>query len=467
MKKPGRFRWVICGLLFALISLCYLDRLIIGPLKEPISEHFGWSEEDYGNIAAAFSFAYAFGYLFAGRAIDRFKLKRGLPVFVFIWSMAEVGHGLLSLIGKDDQIHLHYPWFSSADTGLVWMTLVMPMSVAGFVVGRTVLGLAEGADFPAAVRAVAEWFPVNERAYATGWFNAGSNFGAIVAPVLATLIYLKYGWSLAFYLTGAVGFLWVAAWWLFYNDPDKHHRLKPEELEFIRRGQPQEAKNTEKVPWLSLFRYRSVWAYMLASILAGPAWGFYQFFISDFLHKGFHTTLLGTGFWTSVFFFLTGIGGIAGGWLAGRLMNRGWNLNAARKVSLLICALAVVPVFTAPFAHNVLLAVLIVGLAGSAHQGWTANLFSLVSDTMPKAAISSVIGLGGFLAYFTGGFVNALTGVILQKTGSYVYVFAYFSVMYVLSLGLIQILVPKIMDTRAAPAKPTDTELRSGDVSSD
>jgi MFS transporter, ACS family, aldohexuronate transporter len=444
MRTVGKFRWVICGLLFALISLCYIDRLIMGTLKPSLSRHFGWSEEDYGNIAAAFSFAYAFGYLFAGRAIDVFKLKRGLPVFVFVWSLAEVGHGLISFVGKYAQLHLHYPWFSFADKGLVWMTLVMPMSVAGFVVGRTVLGLAEGADFPAAVRAVAEWFPVKERAFATGWFNAGSNFGAIIAPIFVTWVFLHFGWSTVFFLTGVLGLIWVTVWWLFYDDPDEHHRLKPEELEYIRSGQPQTAEKAKKVPWLSLLRYRPVWAYMLASILSGPAWGFYQFFISDFLHKRYHTGLWATGLWTSAFFFLTGIGGILGGWLAGRLLDRGWNLNAARKASLLICALAVVPVFTAPFAGTVLLAVLIVGLAGSAHQGWTANLFSFVSDTMPKAAISSVIGLGGFLAYFTGGFVNALTGVILQKTGSYAYVFAYFSGMYVLSLILLQLLVPKI-----------------------
>jgi ACS family hexuronate transporter-like MFS transporter len=391
-------------------------------------------------------------------------LRRTLPVFVFIWSLAEVGHGLINFIGPAAQLHLRYPWFSLADQGLVWVTLVTPMSVAGFVVGRTVLGLAEGADFPAAVRAVAEWFPVNERAFATGWFNAGSNFGAIVAPILVTWICLRYGWSLAFYLVGALGLLWVVVWWLFYDDPEKHRRLKPAELDYIRGGQPPAAPKNQKVPWLSLFRYRSVWAYMLASILAGPAWGFYQFFISDFIHKRYHTGLMSTGIWTSAFYFLTGIGGILAGWLAGKLMDLGWNLNFARKVSLLLCALAVVPVFTAPFAHNVLLAVLIVGLAGSAHQGWTANLFSFVSDTMPKAAISSVIGLGGFLAYFTGGFVNALTGVILQKTGSYVYVFAYFSGMYVLSLILMQILVPKIADPRAVPARAAATEPPPGNA---
>jgi ACS family hexuronate transporter-like MFS transporter len=199
-----------------------------------------------------------------------------------------------------------------------------------------------------------------------------------------------------------------------------------------------------KVPWLSLFGYRAVWAYVLAGILAAPAWGFYQFFIPDFLTKSFHLDLQTTANWTGVFFAIAIAGGVAGGWLAKKLINRGWSLNAARKFSMLMCALAVVPVFFAPYAGSVWLAVLIVGIAGSAHQGWSANLFSLVSDTMPKEAISSVVGLGGFVAYFAGGFVNKMTGDILQKTGSYVLVFAYFSGMYVLSLIAIQLLVPKI-----------------------
>jgi len=187
-----------------------------------------------------------------------------------------------------------------------------------------------------------------------------------------------------------------------------------------------------------------VWAYILASMLAAPAWGFYQFFIPDFLDKRFSLSLQATGWWTGLFFAIAAVGGIAGGWLASWLMGRGWSVNSARKVCLLICALAVVPVFLAPFAPSVWLAVFVVGIAGSAHQGWSANLFSVVSDTMPKDTISSVVGFGGFICYFTGGFVNGFTGIILDKTGSYVYVFAYFSCMYLLSLLAIHLLVPRI-----------------------
>ena len=454
MKRTGNFRWVICGLLFALVALSYIDRLIIGMLKKPIGEQLGWSEVDYGNIAAGFSFAYAFGYLFAGRAMDWLRVKRGLPLFVFVWSLAVAAHGLISFVGQAETFRLHYPWFSWTEHGFQWMTLAMPMTAAGFVVARMVLGLAEGANFPAAIRTVAEWFPVQERAYATGWFNSGTNIGAVLCPISVPWIYAHLGWPSTFYLTGAAGLVWLIAWWFIYEEPEKHPRLSPEELAFIRGGQPATAEKKVQVPWLSLLRYRAVWAFLCASILAGPAWGFYQFFVPDFLGKRFHLGLEETGWWTGAFFALTAVGGITGGWLAGAFLRHGWSLNAARKVSLLACALAVVPVFAAPFAGNVLLAVLIVGLAGAAHQGWSANLFSVVSDTMPKAAISSVVGLGGFVCFFTGGFVNAFTGVILQKTGSYVYVFAYFSGTYVLSLVCLHLLVPKITNSQVSGPAP-------------
>lgn len=444
MKPAGNYRWVVCGLLFFSVAINYIDRLIIGILKAPLSEKLGWSEVDYGNIAAAFSFAYAFGYLIGGRSMDRFGVKRGLPVFVFAWSLAATAHGLVSLIGLQDQFHLNYPWFSWTEKGFVWLTLTMPMTAAGFMLARIALGLTEGANFPGAIKATAEWFPVKERAMATGLFNAGSNVGAIICPVGVPWMFLHWGWAATFYITGMIGFIWVAAWWWIYQVPEKQTRLSPEELAYIKEGQPMTEERPPAVPWLKLLRYRAVWGYILASMLAGPAWGFYQFFLPDFLKKSFKLGLQEMGWWTGAFYAVAAVGGVAGGWLAGHLLTRGWSLNAARKVTLLICALAVVPVFLAPYAPNVWLAVLIVGLAGSAHQGWSANLFSVVSDTMPKEAISSVVGLGGFLCFFTGGFVNKITGNILQSTGSYLPVFLYFSGMYLLSLLVIQLLVPTI-----------------------
>jgi len=307
-----------------------------------------------------------------------------------------------------------------------------------------VLGLSQGGNFPGAIKVVTEWFPLKERALATGWFNAGTNFGAVICPLAARWMFVRWGWQTTFYLTGATGFVWVIAWWWLYDTPEKHRRLSAFELHYIKEGQPGVAEKPAKVPWLSLLSYRAVWAFVIPSILAGPAWGFYQFFLPDFLKKNFHLDLTATAWWTSAFFVIAAIGGVLGGWLAGWLLGRGRSLNAARKIAMLICALAVVPVFLAPFANSVWLAVLIVGIAGSAHQGWSANLYSLVSDTMPKETISSIVGLGGFVAYFTGGFINGFTGLILQKTGSYTLVFIYFSGTYVLSLLVIQLLLPRI-----------------------
>lgn len=447
----GGVRWSICGLLFFSVAVNYIDRLVIGILKDPMSKQLGWSDADYGHIAAAFSFAYAFGYLFGGRLMDRWGVKKGLPIFVLSWSVAATAHGLCGMLDTQAHFQMSYPWFSWAEKGFVWATFAAPLTVVGFMGARIALGLTEGGNFPGAIKTVAEWFPVRERALATGVFNAGTNVGAVICPLVVKWMYDHWGWQTTFYATGASGFLWVAAWYWLYETPEKHKRLTPAELAYIQEGRPPVVEEQKvKVSWLSLLGHRAVWAYLLASILAGPAWGFYQFFLPDFLKKVFHLELGAMAWWTSAFFFIAAIGGVLGGWFAGKLLARGWTVNAARKTAMLACALAVVPVFLAPFVGSVWLAVLIVGIAGSAHQGWSANLFSVVSDTMPRQTISSVVGLGGFLAYFTGGFVNEFTGQILQKTGSYVAVFGYFSGMYLLSLLLIQILVPRIGGAVAA-----------------
>ena len=455
VSPGGNFRWVICGLLFFSVAVNYLDRLVLAILKKDLCRELGWSDSDYGWITAAFSFAYAFGYLFGGRLMDRWGVKKGLPIFVVSWSFAALSHGLCGLI--DVQAQFSMPWLTWADGFFAVTTLSLPMTAAGFMLARIALGLTEGGNFPGAIKAVAEWYPVKERALATGLFNAGTNVGAIVCPIGVPWLYAHLGWQSTFYITGASGFLWVALWWWAYETPEKHPRLSASELAYIKAGQPKEEATTAKMSWLSLLGYRPVWAYVLASIFAGPAWGFYQFFVPDFLGNRFNLDTQATGWWTGAFFGLAAIGGVLGGWLAGKLMGRGWTVNAARKLSLLICALCVVPVFLAPFAGTVWLAVLIVGLAGSAHQGWSANLFSIVGDTMPKEAISSVVGLGGFVAYFTGGFVNGFTGEILQYTkansidymglgdsSGYLLVFGYFAGMYLLSLAAIQVLVPRL-----------------------
>lgn len=435
--KIGRFRWSICGLLFFSVALNYIDRNIIGILKGPLSKELGCSETDYAHIASAFQFAYAFGYLFGGRLMDWIGVKRGLPIAVLLWSLAAGAHGLVSLLPHDETLSLSLAWLSLG-------SFVVPVTVFGFMTARVALGLAEGGNFPGAIKTVAEWFPVKERALATGIFNAGTNIGAIICPFAVPRMYAAWGWPATFYITGALGILWLLCWLWIYENPEKHPRLSDSERAYIRSGQPVVEEKKVSVPWLSLFGYRAVWAYVAASILAGPVWNIYMFFLPDFLQKNFQLDLVAVGDWTAVFYFFASFGGIAGGWLSGRLLGRGWSLNAARKITLLCCALAVVPIFLAPSMPNVLLTVLIVGLAGSAHQGWSANLFSFVSDTMPKQAISSVVGLGGFVAYFTGGVVTEIIGKILQKTGSYASIFAAASLLYLAALLIIHVLVPRI-----------------------
>jgi len=442
---PGRFRWTICGLLFCSVALNYIDRNIIGILKQPLSDELRWSETDYAHIASAFQMAYAFGYLFGGRAVDRLGVKRGLPWFVALWSLAAAGHGLVSLLAPELKVNIDLTWLGASAP---W---VLPATVLGFMSARVALGLTEGGNFPAAIKTVAEWFPVKERALATGVFNAGTNVGAILCPIVVPWIYSHLGWATTFYITGALGVVWLALWGWLYEAPEKHPRLSAAELDYIRSGVVPVEEAKVRVSWFSLLRYRAVWAYLAASVLAGPVWGIYMFYFPDFMHKTFKLELAEVGKWTAVFYFFASVGGVTGGWLAGRLLNLGWSVNKARKTTLLICAAAVVPICLAPHAPSALVAVLIVGLAGSAHQGWSANLFSVVSDTMPKQAISSTVGLGGFVCFMTGAVVAEIIGLVLQKTGSYSLIFAAASLLYLVSLGIVQALVPRI---GVAPARP-------------
>ena len=436
--KRGNYRWFICGLLFFSVAINYIDRNIIGILKMDLSRELGWSESDYSHVASAFQLAYAFGYLLGGRIIDWLGVKRGLPWFVFLWSMAAAAHGLVNFIPHDKRIDLNLPWL---ETAAVWS---LPATVLGFISARVLLGLTEGGNFPGAIKTVAEWYPVKERALATGLFNAGSNVGAVICPIAVPWIYSHLGWSMTFYITGALGFVWLFFWWWLYEAPEKHARLSAAELAYIQSDPAGKAEETKKVRWLSLFAYRPVWAYLIASILAGPVWGIYMFYFPDFMAKTFDLGTKGAGGYTALFYLFASVGGISGGWLAAWLLGRGWSVNKARKLTLLVCALAVVPIFLAPHAPTPLIAVIIVGLAGSAHQGWSANLFSVVSDTMPKEAISSTVGLGGFVCFLTGAVVAEAIGIVLERTGSYSLIFATASSLYLISLAAVHLLVPKI-----------------------
>jgi ACS family hexuronate transporter-like MFS transporter len=422
--RPGRgarlgdFRWVICGLLFFSTMINYMDRQIIGILKPQLSHDLGWTDAGYADIVSAFQFAYAFGYLFGGRLMDRFGVRRGLPWAAFLWSVAAAAHGVVR-------------------------------TVFGFSVARLGLGLAEGGNFPAAIKTVREWFPARERALATGIFNSASNIGAIVCPLTVPLLAVKFGWPSAFFITGALGLAWIVAWALLYEAPETHPRLSPAERAYIREGRVEATGAEDSVPWLNLLRVRATWAYMIAGLLAGPVWWFYLFWLPDFLQKRYHLTLQATGFRVGVVYAMAIFGSIGGGWLAAKLMSRGWSLNAARKTSLLVCAVCVVPVFFAASVPNSWITVALVGLAAAAHQGWSANLYTFVSDTMPKRAVSSVVGLGGFISGIASMGNAQVVGYVVTKTGSYALIFAWASTMYLLSLLAIHILVPRLGEISA------------------
>jgi ACS family hexuronate transporter-like MFS transporter len=410
----GRYRWLICALLFFATTVNYVDRQVIGILKPVLKDELGWNEIDYSNVVFAFQTAYAVGYLVAGRLIDRVGVRLGYAVAVALWSLAAMGHA--------------------------WAR-----GVAGFCAARFALGLAEGGNFPAAVKSVGEWFPRTERALATGVFNAGSNVGALVTPLIVPWITLHYGWPAAFLVTGSFGFLWLVVWLATYDRPERHPRVTPAELAHIRSDPPEPAV---AIPWLDLLRYRPTWAFAVGMFLTSPVWWFYLFWVPGFLNERFGVDLQHLGPPLVVIYLMTDVGSVAGGWLSSWLIGRGWGVNAGRKTAMLACALCVIPVFAAGIVADQWTAVVLIGLAASAHQGWSANLYTLVSDTMPPATVSSVVGIGGMAGAVGGMGVAKLAGYVLEWTGQYLVLFALAPAAYLVAFAVIQMLVPRLEPER-------------------
>ena len=405
----GRYRWTVCALLFFITTINYMDRQVIGVLKPVLQKELGWSEIDYGNIVFFFQLAYAAGYVGMGRFMDLVGVRFGMTVAVTIWSLAAAAHGLVR-------------------------------SVFGFGLARFMLGIGEGGNFPAAIKTVSDWFPVRERALSTGLFNAGSNVGALVTPILVPWLTITFGWQAAFYVTGLVGFVWLAVWLLIYRRPEEQPRLSADELAYIR-SDPE--FRTEKLPWLQLLRYRGTWAFVIGTFLTSPVWWFYLFWVPDFLFKAHGLNLTSLGPPLVVIYLMTDVGSVGGGWLSSALIKRGMGVLTARKLSLLICALLVVPVFYAPRVESLWLATFLIGLAASAHQGFSANLFTVVSDTMPRSAVSSVVGLGGMAGAIGGMFVAQAAGYVLQMTGSYVPLFSCAAGSYLLAILIMHLVLPR------------------------
>lgn len=404
------YRWVVCALLFFATTINYIDRQVLGLLAPMLQKEIGWSEIEYGYIATAFTGAYAFGLLIVGRFMDKIGTRIGLALSVTVWSFAAMAHALAR-------------------------------TVLGFGIARFCLGLAESGNFPAAIKATAEWFPKKERALATGFFNSGANIGAVLVPLIVPWIVLTWGWQEAFIFTGLLGFIWLVFWLLFYEIPERHKKISPAELAYIR-SDPIETES-EKIPWFRLLKYRATWAFVAGKFLTDPIWWFYLYWLPKFLNERYSLDLAHLGPPLIVIYTMSSIGSISGGWLSGTFISRGWSINKGRKTVMLICALLIVPIVFASAVPE-WWAVLLIGLATAAHQGWSANLFTTVSDMFPRKAVGSVVGLGGMAGSIGGMLIATAAGFILQFTGSYVSLFIMAGAAYVIALFVFNLLVPHI-----------------------
>jgi MFS transporter, ACS family, hexuronate transporter len=414
-----RFRWVICGLLFVATTINYVDRQVISILKPELQRDLGWTELEYSNIVFVFSLAYAISLFLTGRLIDRIGTLHSFALAVVVWSFAAMSHALAR-------------------------------GALGFGLARFALGLGEGGNFPASIKTVAEWFPKKERAFTTGLFNAGTNIGAILTPVFVPAIYFHWGWRATFVFTGGLGFLWVLAWYLLYRPPAEHPRVSPAELAYIQSDPPDSPG--AGLSWRLLLPQRQAWAFAVGKFLTDPFWWFYLFWIPDFLKRTFGLDLEARGLPLAVIYVASSIGSVGGGFLSGALIRRGWSTNAARKTTMLVCALGVVPIVFAAQAASVWVAVGIVSLAAAAHQGWSANLYTTVSDMYPRRAVASVVGIGGMFGALGVMLMAKVVGFVLEWTGSYAPIFAMAGSAYLVALSVIQLLAPKL---DPAPASAT------------
>jgi MFS transporter, ACS family, hexuronate transporter len=410
----GRFRWVICALLLFGTTKNYMDRNVLGVLNKTLQHDLGWSEIDFSNLVMAFQAAYALGMVVVGRLIDKLGTRLGYALAMIFWSLASMGTALGS-------------------------------SLTSFAISRVALGFGESAIFPASIKAVAEWFPKKERALATGIFNAGASFGAMLTPVVVPWINARWGWRGSFIGIGALGFVWLVFWLLIYRKPDEHPRVSQAELDYIR-SDPQES--ARKIKWAELLPLRQTWAFVAGKFLIDPVWWFYLFWVPGFLQSKHGLALTGIGAPIVVIYLISDVGSVAAGWMSSWLIKRGSTVNAARKMAMLICAVGVVPVVFAYRVESTWSAVLLIGLAAACHQGFSANLFTLTSDMFPARAVGSVVGIGGMAGAIGGLFIATVVGHVLQWTGSYRVPFLIAGSAYLLALVIIHALVPRMEPAR-------------------
>lgn len=445
-KGVGNYRWYICALLFFATTVNYLDRQVLSLLKPRLEEEFGWSNTDYANIAAAFQFTYAIGLLFAGRIIDKLGTKKGYAWAIIIWSVGAIVHAKAIPIG------------SNIASILGWVGIAaIPVSVLGFVFARAILAIGEAGNFPAAMKATAEYFPKKERSLAVGIFNSGTTIGAILAPLTVPWIAEKWGWQAAFIIIGLIGFLWLIFWYLHYDKPEKQKRLSTAELSYIQsdadeKQLAEEAGKEKKVPWVKLLGYKQTWAFAIGKFMTDGVWWFFLFWLPAYLKDQYHMKDTDMAIPLAVLYSMTMVGSIGGGWFPAHFIRKGYAAYDGRMKAMLIIAFIPLVVLAAQPLGGISfwMPVLLIGVGASAHQAWSANIFTTVVDMFPKKAVGSVIGIGGMAGGLGGVIVTKVGGALFDhykalghiETG-YTIMFTFCAIAYLIAWFIMKSLVPK------------------------
>lgn len=409
MALIGRYRWRICALLFFATTVNYLDRQVLGILAPMLQKSIGWNEAQYGYMVTAFQAAYGISIIISGRIIDLLGTRKGYSISVAIWGLASMAHSLVR-------------------------------TPLGFGIARFALGIGEAGNFPAAIKAVAEWFPRKERALAVGIFNSGTNCGAIIAPLLIPWLALTVGWQAAFLFTGVADLIWLIFWLAIYRKPEEHPKVSSGELAYIK---SDPLTKEASAPFFVLFKKRQTWAYALAKILSDPVWFFYLFWLPKFFaNRGLSLSRLGLPL--ALIYVASSVGSLTGGWLSSFLLNKNWSVNHARKTALLLFACLALAAVIVPHVSSLWTAVALISVATCAHQGWSTNLFTTASDMFPQQVVGSVVGIGGTISALGSMFTAALSGIVLQRTGSYNSLFVAAGVAYLVALSAFQMLAPRL-----------------------
>jgi MFS transporter, ACS family, hexuronate transporter len=399
------YRWVICALLFFATTINYIDRQILSLLKPMLDEQLGWTNAQFGAINAAFQASYGISLCVFGWVIDRFGVKLGYTMSIAVWSLAALGHALVN-------------------------------SVAGFFGARITLGLGEGGNFPAAVKTIALWFPAKERAFATSLFNSGANVGAIIAPAIVPPIAYALGWHWTFIIAGLAGFVWIVFWIPFFDLPERSKRVSAVELAHIESDNVKQTNEDEKVSWRTVLRHKQAWSFIVAKFITDPVWWFFLIWLPDFFKKTRGLDIKSS--WTllvSIYAIITVLS-IVGGWLPGYMTSRGWSVTRSRKTAMFLFACFVLPLLCVTRVGD-WTAVVLIGLAGAAHQAWSANLYTTVSDMFPKRAVGTLIGIGSAAGSLGGMGFPILIGIVLDRfSAGYAVIFGFCSVAYLVAFGL-------------------------------